>query len=675
MIKKSILLAVLVGVITVAFAQKTTFSSYDLFKIKQVYENSMSPNGKYIAYVVNIPRPFSDEPGGDYKELHIYTVSTGISRLFIGGKKSFSSLGWTPNSREITFLAKFDDEKRKQVYAINVNGGAPYPVTKIATTIYSYSWNPQNNTIAYISVEKDDSRSALIKKGFNAEVFEETDHSRNLYIYDIDKSSSEQITKEISVFSMSWNPQGTMLAAQISKKNETDHSYMFKDMYTIDPASKEVKLLVDNPGKLTSMAWSPDGKNIAIVCAIDINDPVSGSLFILPVPNSKKFTELKNYTSNVPFSVRSVKWRDNGTVVYNADESVSTVLYAQKITGGEKQVLLSGGKVIFYSFKITKGKVVFSGSTPLHASELFTFDLKRKSLKRWTNSNEWMDDKKFGKQEKISYQSRDGLTMEGILIYPVDYEEGKQYPLITYVHGGPESHVRNGWSTYYSMWGQVAAGKEYFVFMPNYRGSSGRGVAFSKMDQGDMGDEEFNDVLDGIDYLINRGMVDKSKVGIGGGSYGGYFASWGATKHSERFAAAVSFVGITDHLSKRYTTDIPYESYYVHWKVWVHEDYDLALDRSPIKYITKSITPTLILHGKNDPRVHPSQSLMLYRGLKLHGKAPVRLIWYPGEGHGNRKNPARLDYSLRTMAWFDYYLKSDQPKDKMPAGDIEFKLD
>jgi dipeptidyl aminopeptidase/acylaminoacyl peptidase len=186
------------------------------------------------------------------------------------------------------------------------------------------------------------------------------------------------------------------------------------------------------------------------------------------------------------------------------------------------------------------------------------------------------------------------------------------------------------------------------------------------MDFGNLGAEEFDDVIDGIQHLADKGMVDKNRVGIGGGSYGGYFAAWGATRHTEHFAASVMFVGISNQISKRFTTDIPYEMYHVHWGVWPHEDWELHLDRSPIKYAHESKTPTLILHGKQDPRVHPSQSLELYRAMKTHGQAPVRLIWYPGQGHGNQKNTSKHDYAVRTMEWFEYYLKGDNPRDQMP---------
>ena len=208
--------------------------------------------------------------------------------------------------------------------------------------------------------------------------------------------------------------------------------------------------------------------------------------------------------------------------------------------------------------------------------------------------------------------------------------------------------------------------------MPNYRASSGRGVDFTMVGYGDLVGVEYDDVLDGIDHLIEIGYVDKDRVGMGGGSYGGYFSAWSATRHTDRFAASVVFVGISNQISKRKTTDIPWEDYYVHWGYWTHEDWQDVYSRSPIKYAHQSKTPTLILHGTDDPRVPPSQGLELYRALKLHGEAPVRLIWYNGEGHGNRLNVHRLDYIVRTMDWFDYYLNSDKPKDKMPVKYPEY---
>jgi dipeptidyl aminopeptidase/acylaminoacyl peptidase len=230
------------------------------------------------------------------------------------------------------------------------------------------------------------------------------------------------------------------------------------------------------------------------------------------------------------------------------------------------------------------------------------------------------------------------------------------------VHGGPESHVPDGWVTRYSYPGQVAAARGFAIFYPNYRGSTGRGVAFSKMGQADAAGKEFDDLVDGVDHLIALGLVDKNKVGITGGSYGGYASAWGATFYSDRFAASVMFVGISDNVSKLGTTDIPQEMYLVHHRKHLWEDWEYFIQRSPIRHIEKNRTPTLILHGKNDPRVHPSQSLELFRHLKTLNQAPVRLVLYRGEGHGNRKAAARLDYNLRMLRWMEHYLQG-------PGGD------
>jgi dipeptidyl aminopeptidase/acylaminoacyl peptidase len=280
----------------------------------------------------------------------------------------------------------------------------------------------------------------------------------------------------------------------------------------------------------------------------------------------------------------------------------------------------------------------------------------------------------LAKQEKVTWKARDGKAIDGVLLYPLDYQPGKAYPMIVYIHGGPEACVKNGWNNGYSQWGQFAAARGFFVFSPNYRASSGRGVEFTMAGYGDLLGVEYNDVLDGIDHLIAQGLADKSKIGIGGGSYGGFFAAWSATRHSERFAASVVFVGISNQISKRKTTDIPLEDYHVHWGFWTWENWKKVWDVSPVKYVTLSQTPTLILHGDDDPRIPVSQGLELYRGLKLHGKAPVRFVRYPGEGHGNIKNINRYDYLVRTLDWFSFYLISHPGSKEMPPVYIDYPI-
>jgi len=313
----------------------------------------------------------------------------------------------------------------------------------------------------------------------------------------------------------------------------------------------------------------------------------------------------------------------------------------------------------------------FVGQTPLHPDEVFAMSHGQKEPRRLTDSNPWLADIRLAPQEVVRFQARDGLELEGPLIRPLDEEQGRRYPLILNVHGGPEAHFSNGWLTRYAGPGQVAAARGFAVFNPNYRGSTGRGVAFSKMGQADAAGKEFDDLVDAVDHLVAAGLVDKERVGVTGGSYGGYASAWCATHYSDRFAAAVMFAGVSDIISKTGTTDIPQEEYLVHARRRPWEDWQQALERSPVYHAAKARTPILILHGKDDPRVHPAQSLELHRFLKSLNQAPVRLVLYPGEGHGNRKAAGRLDYNLRMMQWLEHYLTG--PGGAPPPYELQYE--
>ena len=651
---------------------QTTLTERNIFDIRQMVEVSTSPDGRFIAYTLLIPRPFSDAPGSDYRELYLLNRSTGESRRYLGGGKLMYDLGWTADSRMVTFRSQLDQLPGTQVYGLRIDGGDAVALTASPTGVRAYTLHPSGSRIAYTATEPGDTgRNALASRGFNAEVYEELSPDVNIYIRDLPEGETRQMTTGVSTFDVEWSPDGKYIAAAVAPKNLVDHSYMFKRIHLLDPVSGTLTKLVENPGKLGHMAWSPDSKKLAFISAAAVWDSKEGSIFVADVPNAAPFNELRNYSRNFEGTVIDLAWQDAETLLFASQEGVDITLREQALSAPSSSLIIEGGRIVFHGFSSAEGIVAFSANTPQHPSELYTLSNGR--LDRQTQSNPWMSGLRFARQESFTYKADDGLDITSVLIYPLDYEPGKRYPLIVDIHGGPESAYQNGWITRYGNWGQVAAARGYMVFMPNYRASTGRGVAFSKMGLGDLAGKEFTDVLDGIDALVDKGMVDSKKVGIGGGSYGGYFSAWAATRHSDRFAASVVFVGVSNQISKRNTTDIPFEDYYVHWGIWTHENVEKVWDRSPVKWANGSTTPTLILHGKEDPRVHPSQSLELYRSLKVHGKAPVRLVWYPGEGHGNRRNPARLDYIMRTMDWFDFYLKGSG--DGMPPAEIEYPLD
>jgi len=654
--------------------QTRSLTPEDLFKIKNVNETVFSPDGKMIAYTLTVPRPLSEVPGNNYSNLFVYNLEENKNVGLLANQTAVSSIQWDNNSERIYFLAKLGEEKYNHVYYIDSDGGSPKLVTKESSDVLAFKVSPDGQKIAFVRLEeKSKLKQEMLNRGFDAEIYEEEFQQRNLYLMNLNDKAVKQLTTASSVFEFEWSPDNKNIAAAIAERNLVDDSYMFKRIYIIDTETALKYKLVDNPGKLTQFSFSPDGKKLAFVSASSINDAVSGSLFICDVPNILQFNQLKNYTEGFEGSVIMVKWIDSSTVIYSAEEGVDITIREQKVNQKQSSILLEPGKVVLRNFDLFNNMICFAGNTKNHPNELFIFNLETKEISKLTNHNNWLEGVKLARQEMIEYTAKDGLKIQGVLIYPLNYQEGKKYPLITYIHGGPESAVQNGWETGYGSWGQFAAAEDFFVFMPNYRASSGRGVEFTMMGFGDLAGKEFEDVIDGIDFLIQKGFVDKNKVGIGGGSYGGYFSAWAATKYSDRFAASVVFVGISNQISKRNTTDIPWEDYYVHWGFWTHENEQLVWERSPVRYAHLSKTPTLILHGKEDPRVHPSQSLELYRALKLHGKAPVRLVFYPGQGHGNSKNTSRYDFLVRTLDWFKYYLKSDYPKDRMPSKYLDFE--
>jgi dipeptidyl aminopeptidase/acylaminoacyl peptidase len=333
---------------------------------------------------------------------------------------------------------------------------------------------------------------------------------------------------------------------------------------------------------------------------------------------------------------------------------------------------LPGGTWTFEDVVTAGGTVAAVIASPEHPSEVYVY--ADGAWARKTDTNPWLTDVRLTRQEVYRFTASDGVEIEGILLYPLDFVDGRRYPLVIVVHGGPESHYTNGWMTGYSSWGQLLSRDGYFVWYPNYRSSTGRGVAFAKNDHGDLMGREFQDHLDAIDDFVARGWVDRRRVGIGGGSYGGYTAAWAATRQTQHFAASVSFVPIAHVATKWLTTDIPREYYYVHYEEqWPHEQWDYLEDRSPLTYAQDCRTPLLLLGGTADPRVHPSQPFMLYRAIEATTDTPVRYVRYPGEGHGNAINVYRYDYLVRTLRWFNAYLgPGAQRSDAPPPPDLDY---
>jgi dipeptidyl aminopeptidase/acylaminoacyl peptidase len=645
----------------------------DVARLRSVAEAALSPDGQRVAYALRVPRDLRREDDGpEWVELHLVGLE-GVSRPFITGRLSVSRIAWTPDGGEIAFLAKREGDKAVALYVIPADGGEALRLIQLETDIKEYSFSPDGRRVAFLAEEPlAEAKKKRAEKGFRQEIYEEEWRPVGVWIAERDTAAGQprRLTLEGSASELHWSPVDSRLAVALAPTSLIDDHYMNRKVYVVSAETGETLARLDNPGKLGEIAWSPDGQHLAMISAADRNDPLEGRLMVAAAAGGA----LRDLLPGLEGHVADLAWIRPARLAYVADEGVWTSFNRVELEGSDRHTIVATGGPILSTLSVSADgqSAAFVTQSPGHPPEVYFMQHGEAGPRRLTNSNPWLAERRLAPQEVVQFEATDGLTLEGILIRPLDAVEGRQYPLILTVHGGPEEHFRNGWLTTYALPGQVAAGRGFAVFYPNYRGSTGRGVAFSKLSQGDPAGKEFDDLMDGVDHLIEQGLADPDRVGITGGSYGGYATAWGATYYSEHFAAAVMRVGISELLAKEGTTDIPQENYDVHFQVYPWDDWELFLERSPIRYAENARTPLLIAHGKDDPRVHPSQSLILYRYLKEAGKAPVRLVYYPGEGHASRRASSRLDYNLRMLEWFEHYLKG--PGGEPPPYELDYGL-
>lgn len=666
-------------------ATATGLTAAEVLQMRQVASAALSHDGKLAAYTVLVPREADEDNGADWQELYVLGIDKGFAvgaRPFLTGQVNVSALAFSPDDRFLAFRTKRGDDEHTQVWVIPVDGGEARKVTASKTSVISFRWSPDGNRIAYVAKEPPTAREKkLKKKGYLPRYYEENLKPHTLYLVSFDfaaePADGEAITENISVWQHQFLPDGRRMVITVTEQPLTDQNYMFQQIHLLDLDTGRMEpLLTERAGKLGTIKIGPRGRYLAYTGAHDPQDHASSQLYLMDLERAGDAHIQKLTPPDFEGHLAGVTWRDDKTLLYLAQEGVWTTVnqLGLGMDPARRKILLHAVDtgIITDLPRCRPGvkTMVFLGHTPGHPRELFAWSGKGEPT-RLTDSNPHLAERELGEQRVIRYAARDGLEIEGILILPVGYTSGETFPLVVEVHGGPESCRSHGWLTRYSRPGQVAAARGYGVFHPNYRGSTGRGLDFARSAHGDPAGKEYDDIADGITYLIEQGLADPERIGLYGGSYGGYAANWFATHYTHLVKAVVSFVGISDLVSKRFLTDIPYEDEYVHLGKPVREQWDLMRERSPITYAEHSRTAVLLLHGESDSRVHPSQSQEMYRALKMSGHPAVRLIYYPGEGHGNRKRAGRHDAMFRILEWFDWYVRDLQPWDgPLPRLDI-----
>ena len=643
----------------------------DLFKVKTVGQVAVSPDGGTVAYTLSRMRNVAagEENGTAISEVRV-TRGPGEDTLFVTEETGASSLAFAGDD---TLLYAARDGGKRAIHRLPLSGGAAEVMFAFDRDIARFALSGDGNTLYFTSRDAAAGpEDKLRKRGFDANVIDEDGRFTRLYRVDLtaDEPEAEQLEVTGQVSTLAVSDDGSLVAIGLAPSPLVADDIINKKIVVLDGATGRTLREADTEGKVGSFAFSPDGTKLGFLAGTGRHDASAHTVAVLDLLSGETaFLTGEDEADEVDFV-----WVSNDAMHVLAHQGVASAHYTLSADGAVSDREEHDGFVVT-SITGDGTRIAAVAQSPEHPAALYSA-APGEGLAKWTEHNEWLGDVRLAEQRPFTYEARDGIEIEGVLIEPIRQRRRLRRaqggaPTIMVVHGGPEAHYVNGWLTGYSLPGQIAAGEGYAVFYPNYRGSTGRGQAFAQLDHENPPAAEFDDVVDAIPALAEAGITDPERVGITGGSYGGYASAWGATKLTEHFSAAVVFVALTDLSSFMETTDIPEEMVDSHFRINKEDDPAMYVEQSPVTHAGQSETPTLILHGEADPRVHPAQSLQLYRAMTRLTDTPVRLVTYPGEGHGNRKAAGQYDYAHRLMRWFDTYLKTGDRDAEMPPRRVE----
>lgn len=651
------LIVVFASCVLLASGPLAQLAPEDVVALRHVANVVISPDGEHVAYTATYPRAPGEPPGPAHHELFVIPFDGGEPVQLTARPQRVVQPTWTVDGRLAFITTLRDEHPLAQVYVVDRTGGTPERLTDAPEGVMSFAFSPDGQRIFYLARQPEHPEVIRLREeeGFAPKVFGENIRHVQLYVQTIGSFERTVLTPpDWTVRAFAVSPDGATVALQMTEGVTADDDLMFRQMFTVPSTGGEVTPLVPTEGKLGPMAWSPDSRRVAFLSATEMSDPLPHLIYIAEPGAQAARTPMPAFEGTAEW----LAWADDQSILFAAVERQSTTLNRLNVASGEISRIIGPGLEIIRSASLALDGERFAAAvnTRAHPNKVYVGTLATGETRRLTDHNPWLAARRLGRQESISWSGAGGKQIEGVLVLPLDFEEGRAFPLAVLPHGGPEGISIDGWTTRALYPVHVLATEGYVVFEPNFRGSGGRGPAFSMANHRDLGGTEFEDVLTGIDHLAEMGLVDPGRVGISGTSYGWYFAAWATTRYPERFRAGVTFAGLSNWISFMGTTDIPHEMSLVHWDFYWYEDPDLYNDRSPVFHISEGTAPTLIAHGIMDERVHPEQSLQLYNLMRLRGVS-TGLIFYPREPHALLKRAHQLDFMQRVIDWFGRYVK------------------
>jgi dipeptidyl aminopeptidase/acylaminoacyl peptidase len=656
---------------------------------------ALSPDGQRVVYEVSRT---NWKDNAFERDLWI-ADRLGNTHVLTAQVKSSSGARWSPDGRWVAFASDRPGQvpetkaDSRQIYVIDPTGGEARQVTKLDDGVDGFEWGPDSKTIAFTTKDPlSKAQKDRVERYGEYTVIDGDERMTHLWTVDVtaapvaapakdakERSSgsaapappfgvpeAHRLTEGdgFSVQGFSWSKDGTKVAFAASKDGELKNGGT-TTVYVVTVADRKVTKLVTTPGPNTDPHFSPDGSQVAFVTADGAQYffYANQKIAVVPVTGGKSHVVSSTFDEDAHL----YEWTEMG-IYFGALKKTASHLYRLNVTTAAVEQVTHPDDLMANSASFTRdfSEVAYSAARPNTGSEIYIAPTTRATPAiQVTHLTDAMNAYTLARREVVSWKSGDGTTIEGILEKPADFDAKKKYPLLVVIHGGPTGIDRPNVSPdrYYPVEQFVAKGA--LVLRPNYRGSAGYGAAFRALNVRNLGLGDYADVISGVDYLIAQGFVDKDRVGSMGWSEGGYISAF-ITASSDRFKAVSVGAGISDWMTYYVNTDItPFTRQYLKATPW--DDPEIYKKTSPISYIAKAKTPTLIQQGDRDKRVPVPDSFELRQALEDKG-VPVKMVLYHGFGHPIDKPKQQRAVMEENLHWFEHYIWGEPFSDGVGPG-------
>ena len=635
---------------------KVPMSIVDLINVSSIGSPQISPDGNFILYTL------SEANWDENKRIsHIWRVNKNGKNKFqmTQGENGESSPTWSPSGESFAFISKRGsvDDENNQIYLISNLGGEATKITNHHSSVSNLQWAPDGKNIYFLASDpKSNEEEAKNEMKDDVYAFDENYKQRHLWKVNIENQNIVKITNgNFSITNYKLSRDGSKIAFHRGPNPLYGYAKM-QEVWAMNSDGKSMVQITDNDVPESGAKFSPDNSKILFTSFSDENFEFyfNDNLFV----TSSNGANTKLLLKKMPHEVNSAEWsKDGKSIIFHANTGVRTELFQVTVSNQKLKQLTKGDhSVSSWNYAPKLNQVVFKINSPINSGDLYLANLNKKFVpKKVTDHFDYLNKKYLlPKQEAISWKGEDGVKVEGLLYYPLNYKKGKKYPLVVQTHGGPASSDKfafGSWSRYV----QVLTARGWIVLKPNYRGSTGYGDEFLRDMVGSYFNQSHLDVMTGVDNLINKGMVNEDQMVKMGWSAGGHMTNKIIT-FTDRFKAASSGAGAVNWISMYAQSDV--RTYRTPWFGGTPWEKNAPIDNywnnSPLKDIYQVKTPTIILVGEKDPRVPMPQSVELYRALKSNN-VPTHLYVAPREPHGWRELHHELSKVNIELEWFEKY--------------------